>query len=71
MTEVSLSLLGAEECAKLPSMVPSALFLYSFCGPFRNVAGVKIMAVKGGNPVPFLVKESAGASVSQYCACFV
>lgn len=56
MTEVSLSLLGAEECARLLSMVSSALFFYSFYGQFRNVAGVEIMAAKGGNFLPFLVK---------------
>lgn len=71
MTEVSLNLLGAEECARLLLMVPSALFFYSFSGQFRNAAEAKIIAVKGGNPPPFLVKESAGAPVSQYCAFFV
>lgn len=71
MTKVLLSLLGAEECARLLSVVPSALFFSSFPSQFSNVAGVKITAVTGGNPPLFLAKESVSAPTSQYCACFM
>lgn len=68
-TEVSLSLLGAEGCPIQLYNIPSSLFFYISSSQIRNVARVKITAVRGRNPLPLVVKDSPGALVSQHSAC--
>lgn len=49
ITDVSLSLWGqrdAQDTFNDP-------FCHSFCGQFRKAAGVKLMAAKGGDHLPF------------------